>query len=191
MADYWEQDLDEWLGDPLPEGDELPEVGDIEHADRLLRKCLRLEEDRAEIDGLYEAEKARIDAWRADRVSGIDRQLGRAKQALEAWGRTVMPANREKTKDLPHGRLKLRAHRSQVRISDEGKFCEWALTNGRDELVKVTVVPVKTAIAKLPVVETVPLDADGKIERLAAPFAEKFTPPGDSFDIDLVKEERP
>ena len=62
---FWQEDLDAFLGDPLPEGEEeVPPPADAQQCDWLLRKGMRLETQIREIRELHDAERARAAAHR-------------------------------------------------------------------------------------------------------------------------------
>lgn len=150
MTDELLDDLAAYMAD----GEDLPHdpdatiepPRDADQANAMLRVVQRLGQQRDEIVRLAQAEKAQIDAWAADRTSGLDRRITLIEVALEGWARAV---NREtpkrKTLSFPHGTLRLRPGRPSVSVVDEASFVAWALANDRDLL---SVKPARAEIKR-------------------------------------------
>jgi phage host-nuclease inhibitor protein Gam len=126
-------DLDEYVaGVEWPdEDDELPPPQDADQADRYLRTLRALQREAAEIHELYQGEIARITAWRADRMSGIESRAAHLTRLLEGYARATIPGRKAKTLSLPNGALKLKAAPAagRVEIEDVELFRKWALEN--------------------------------------------------------------
>jgi hypothetical protein len=147
----WSADLDEFVeGGPLPPDDEpLPPIEGQEHADAWLRRLARLRSDVDEINRTAHAEIDKIDAWRTDRVSGIERDLVRIQQHVESWARSMLKGAKRKSLSLPWGTPSRRAGSTTVVATDARAFETWALSEGREALLLAAKVrePDKRAVA--------------------------------------------
>lgn len=105
-------DLDAWLDDvpiEIPDGDEAPPIpADADEANRWLRRLARLDADAAEVEAIARAEIDRVTAWKADRLSGIDRARSWAESVLDGWTRAQHAAGGAQSVSLPNGTVALR-----------------------------------------------------------------------------------
>lgn len=122
MSDDYADDLDAYMAglDEAPPADEPPPVPrDADEANRLLRRLDRFKTETARIHAAADAEFARIQGWRDDRLSGLDRQIGFHEKSLESWMRAQFRERPQtKTYRLPSGEVKVRAGRQRIVISD-------------------------------------------------------------------------
>jgi len=154
-------------GEPIPPGTQ-------EEASRILRRVHRYQRDIANVHAVADADVSRINAWRGDRVAGLERQIAWARRALESFTRSALRGKtRGKVINLPDGKLKLTAPQWRVDVTDEQAFMAWALGPVLDEegkprfsdavphpdLVRVHVEPSRSALRSLAAKGEV-LDAD-------------------------------
>jgi hypothetical protein len=156
-----EDDLDEYLGavdipgvDPSdPDGAPLEAVRaavDDTMADRILYKVARLADDEAAARSLAAKRRADIDAWEADRCSGIQRERERAERSLELFARDWLrrnPGARRKSISLPSGTLKLAKGRGKIVVDDEHLFTAWCEEHKRFDLLRYEPKPKKAELA--------------------------------------------
>lgn len=205
---FWERDLDEFIGDPLPEGEDVPPPNSREQLDWLLRKGMRLQADLRDVKVVYDAERERLDGWLADRTKAAEAQLRRIEAIVEAYARPEMKQAKVKTLSLPHGTVRMKALPGRVVVADEDAFKAWALTSGHDELVRVNVDVNRQALGKLPRVadkmaaeateggekgKAVPVllpPAEEGAEPVPVPGVTFFKPAEDRFSYELEKETR-
>lgn len=113
-----EQDqLDAFLmGEGGPEFDDLSvlAIEGREHATRELRRLARLEQEAAQVEAVYEAQKARLDAYREDRMAGIRSRRAWLENGLESFMRATAERDRILSLTLPDGKLALSKPRAKV-----------------------------------------------------------------------------
>lgn len=99
---------------------------DADRANMLLRVLRHLHAEAASVEEVFSAEVMRLEAWRADRVRGIDRRIAAIQQALEGYMRALHRDDpKRKSYKLPNGTLKLRAARNQVLVTDADALLAW------------------------------------------------------------------
>lgn len=140
MLDDSMADLDAEVG--LDPTDDVPtEIppGDLDLANRILRRYRRLERDAEGIANLCAVEVRRITAWRDRRTAGIQREMERLEGLLGEFMRAVKARSYGKVKSLqlPNGTLKLQApsSRPRVEVVEPGAFRVWAHQNAPDLLL--------------------------------------------------------
>lgn len=116
------QDVDDYDAVPLDD----VEPADRDQASRLLRKLGRLQSDLRQIHDLADAEERRIEAWRLDRITGVEKQIAHVTGLLEGFGRAVKDREHVSTLNLPNGVIRIRPPRPSVEVVDEAKFVAWA-----------------------------------------------------------------
>lgn len=119
--------------------DEPPEPPeDTIGADRLLGRVRSYERTAAEIEGLAQANIAKIMAWRDDRISGVERSIAFHSRSLEVWMRSVHESSggKVKTQNLPHGVLAVRKSPTRV-VVDDDEAAAAIVADQRPEWVKV------------------------------------------------------
>jgi hypothetical protein len=190
-----ESDLNEYVeGDAWPsatnEGIPVPPSSQ-EAAERVLHRVRRLTGEKAEVDEVAAAQTDRIQSWRADRVTGIERDIAWGEKALELFWRSTA-THHQRSVSLPDGRLKLTKTRFRTVVTDFAAFASWAFNMAENEdgdlvitvkahareLVRTDVKPNLAALSKLKVTDEDSLGAD-----LALPGGEMV--PG----IECVRDE--
>lgn len=173
----WSADLDEFVeGGPLPPDDEpLPPIEGQEHADIWLRRIARLRSEHEQIDAIATAEIERISSWRADRLSGVGRDIERIVRHVELWARSQLTGKR-RSLSLPWGTPSLRKATTSVVTTDAKAFEQWALANGRELLLLPAKVrePDKRAVAEH-LVEGHLLESDDELQRFAVLAVDEST----------------
>jgi hypothetical protein len=94
------------------------DVDSIDAAVQILRHLGRIERQAAADRALYEVEKAKLDAWLADRTSGPERAAARLRDALTRWALAQVADNPRgpKSWDLPAGKIRSTAGRASLQI---------------------------------------------------------------------------
>jgi phage host-nuclease inhibitor protein Gam len=138
-------ELDAWIagdaGDPSEAAADLEPPEDAAQAERLLRGRWRLQEDERKVSDVAKAEKAKVEEWAQDRLSGIRRRIVQIDRLLEGWMRAVARDNpKRKTEKLPHGTLKLRGTQYSIEPTDDETVLAWVKAN-RPDLVRVKEEP--------------------------------------------------
>lgn len=109
------------VDDAPPDFDSDPtgyRVEGLAHANRLLRRLVRLDRERAEVRAIADGERDRIDAWERDRTAGIDRARTWIEATLEAFARANHAETGTQTVKLPAGALKLSKPRTRVVVDE-------------------------------------------------------------------------
>lgn len=122
------------------------QVTTLEHANWAVRKIAQHRAVLAESEALYDTERARLDAWRAD-------QQARCADACEFLGGLLRRFHEDRLVDdpkaktirLPAGDLVARKAPDRIDV-DLDAFVPWAQATGRDDLLRVKVEPDKPAI---------------------------------------------
>lgn len=143
MTADWEDDLDRFMEGDLAawSEDRVPvEVEGLEHADRLLRRLHRLDGDAATIDATYRERVALLDAWRSDRLSGVNSQRRWLDGSLEAFWRAYAEATGTASTRLPSGTLALRKAPDKTVVVLPVEAVAW-LAADRPDWVKRTAEP--------------------------------------------------
>lgn len=128
-----------WPTDPV----EAPE--DSHAADMLLRRIGRLRAERDEVAELYAAERARLDAWLADRTDGLDAYIARIERTLIAW----LQANGRTSVTLPHGKVGSRKGGKSLVIDDPDLLLAWCDQNLPDAIDRTPRLVGKADLRKL------------------------------------------
>jgi hypothetical protein len=104
------------LGDPEGSDDEMTplDVASREHATRELRRLARLDSEAAQVQAVYDAERARLDAYLADRMRGITSRREWLAGGLESFMRAVHRDKGTQSIKLPTGTLALSKPRLRV-----------------------------------------------------------------------------
>lgn len=119
--------LDAWLSGEAP----LPTTPDRDdppgwsctlegagQADMILRRLARIARNRAEVQQVYDTERARLEAYRDDRMAGLDRMSTWLADGIEGYMRARFEETGSKTLTLPTGVLRLRDGQPSV-IADD------------------------------------------------------------------------
>ena len=129
------------------------------------------DQEASRIDALYAAEVARLDAWKDDRMHGIQYETGAGAPIpggvhVRAWHATNP---RTKTANLPNGKLTLRDVKGHVEVTDREAFVAWAKVNRREDLIRYVPEPAKAVLSDEDVVirHTGPQVSDPKNGRTA------------------------
>lgn len=145
-GDTWPEPMED--GAPTPPPDPTAVSG-------ILRRLNGLQADRDLMDTVVEAEIRRLNEWRADRQSGIDKQIAYGKQAVEIFMRRFYEASGKKSLALAEGTPHLTAARDRLIVDDDEAFMEWAIgpdvnNPAHPELLRITyeVDPAKDEIKK-------------------------------------------
>lgn len=103
-------DLDAYiLGDIEFDPDAEPiDLGDVDAADRALRRVARIEHDMSRLEKLAAARKAQIDEWLNETVAPLEREREWFARAVEGWARAHLADQKAQTVRLPSGRVALR-----------------------------------------------------------------------------------
>lgn len=157
--DSVEDDLDEWLGEPVPmapdpNGDEsnyslvVAAAPDEDYADALLRRADRLKGEQARIERAAQRRIDKVTTWKADRVAGVTSDALRVYQSLQLFmGRWHRENPKRKTLPLTNGKLTLRGPGAgRIEVTDERAFVTWAEANGRKDLLRYSPHPNIEAI---------------------------------------------
>lgn len=123
--------------EPWPDDDEtgdVPTLAGTEQANRMLDRLRLLGRDAGDVRALAAAERERIDAWEADRLSGIGREVERAEKALEQFMRAHHAAGGGVTLNLPSGELKLRANKLRLVVTDDAEAVAWCEEHAPDAI---------------------------------------------------------
>lgn len=219
-------DLDAYLDIDIPTASDddgvetVAPAADADMANRLLYKVRRLDEEAAAIDALYDAEVARLDAWKADRLHGVQYDRARAVRSLDGFMRAWHAANpRTKTANLPNGKLTLRPVPGKVEVTDGPAFVAWAKANHREDLIRYVPEPAKAVLSDEDVVvrhtgpqitdpktgellqtyrflvpvATGEVDEDGNpvVESVSAPGVAFVKPAHDRFKADPITDDQP
>jgi hypothetical protein len=143
-------DLSDFDPDALAE-DFAPQSTD--DANRLLWHLRRATAEVSTVQALYDAERARMDTWLAERTAGPLARIAELERALDGWARMVHAADpKAKTWALSNGTVRVRPARASVEITDASFLIEWAKRTEAWELL--TLSPSKAALARLPHVLT-------------------------------------
>lgn len=174
MGDQYDDvvdDLDAYLAgitdEPLT--DEPPsDPVDEDEANRILRRIARFDREADRVNRAADAELERIEAFRTDRLSGIDRQRVWHARAIEGWMRAVNRLDpRRKTIKLPLGQVALRPGIVKVEVVDERQAVAEArahdlLRLGDESWIRTTHAIAKTVVKPhLFAGDVVERDADG------------------------------
>lgn len=191
-------DLDEWVTSDVSalSTDELPPLDD-RAASTMLRRLRYIERRRAEIKNVARHEHERIERWEQDKIDTLEHDRQWIEHTLESFMRANYQRTRQKTLDLPHGKLQLRKPRTRVEIVDVSDVLDWALDRVagrldqsvesivqlvdvlREELLSVKLEPAKSAIAKA--VEAGgrrSIDEENHVELLSAVLSDGEVVPG-------------
>jgi hypothetical protein len=180
------------------------EIPDVTKLGGVLRRLNRLQAERDEIDEVYAAEVARLDAWRQDRQDGIDKQIAYGREAVEDFMRVRYEATDQTRLELADGTPKLTKPRERTVVTDEEAFLAWVkgepstliasfdelvarLASGfaHPELVRVTVTvkPDRDAIKALDTLPNVTVDRSGPVpmmvKSLVAPDSAEVSEEGE------------
>lgn len=181
--------------DPFPDdGDLSPlEIASREHAAKELWRLGRLESEAAQVEAVYAARLAPLDAYRADRLGGISRRREWIRRGLELFMRSVADRDRIKSLTLPEGVLELSKARTRVEGDVElvPEDLKPFLIRWKAELNKVA---AKDTLTPGPVIGDE--QTDGTIKR-AAVGADGAVVPGvwfvcddqPSFSVQLTRED--
>jgi hypothetical protein len=138
MADLSDFDPDALAEDFAPRS--------VDDANRLLWHLSRATEQVAATRALYDAERARMDAWLAEQTAVPLARIAGLERALEGWARMAHAADpSRKTWDLSSGVIRLRPARASVEVESAFSFVDWALANARLDLLSI--LPAKSAVA--------------------------------------------
>lgn len=168
-----ERELDEFVeGDTWPEPDETgeptPIVG-IEIAAQVLRRLRRLTRERETVTAVANDEVARITAFLADRVAGIDREIAWGKRSLENYTRNMHKTTGRKSQKVANGTLKLTKPSERVQVIDEQHFLEWCGVIFPPPLVEGEVLaPIFTKLTHAEFVRLKPEPAKSELKKLTA-----------------------
>lgn len=134
MSNDLQNDLDAYvLGDeeafgPEPHDDyQVQAPPDADAANGMLRRLRGIAREVRTIDALADQEVHRIEAWRADRKSGLTKRAAAIEKALEQWMRAVNRLNpKRKSESLPNGKVALRAPGAgKVVLTNPAAFEVW------------------------------------------------------------------
>jgi hypothetical protein len=179
-------------------------IPDQRAAAGVMRRVRRLYAERAELEDTAQGQIDRIERWRDDRVSGIEREISWGERALDVFARRMLLGKKKRSVPLPDGTLKLRAPSERCVVTDPAAFAEWAYTIDEEtgavtlhhpETVRVKVEPALDSIKKN--AERSPSFVTGEAEVGQAvslhggeliPGIEIRRGTADSFGIDLAAE---
>lgn len=125
-------------------------VDSDERADYALRRVAMCDEETARVEAFYRQQLEQLNGWRAGRVEAIARDRAFFHGSAADYGRRLREADPKfRTLPLPCGG-KVTAHdtRAGVDVDDEEAFCTWALQQGHDNVVRVTMEAAKAEIPK-------------------------------------------
>lgn len=128
-----------------PEDEQIDE-SHLTFANKLLRELRTLERHEAQVEELYQEERQRIDGWRADRMSGIERRQAELAERLEGFTRAWKERTGHAPPGLPNGVLRLTPPRYRLEVVDPEAFKDWAEGEHRLDFLRVKVDPAKDAI---------------------------------------------
>lgn len=111
-----------------------------------LRRLRTLKAGVARTDTVYQAERARIDAWRARRVRRMLDEIAVLEANIERFALSRRLAG-QKSVDLPDGIVRTRTVAGKVKIEDEREFIAWAEENAAD-LLRTVVQVDRAALAE-------------------------------------------
>lgn len=114
-------DLDAYVAgdDQVPEDGPPPPPDNADEANQILRRVGRLEREAESIEKLAQSELDRIEAWRDDRILGVERALAFQVSTLEGWMRAQNTSDpKRKTINLPNGQLRVRPKRVTIYVHD-------------------------------------------------------------------------
>lgn len=94
--------------------------------DQVLQSIALLESKKEEVDSIVEHEQKILAEWQNTETNKLDRQIAWLARSCEEFIR----ASKDKTIQLPHGRLSLRAGKAKVSIIDEAAFMQIAEKKG-------------------------------------------------------------
>lgn len=136
-------DDDRWdtIDDDVP----VDEPADQTAVWRLMRWLRRDEKKIAEYESYRDNEIARIRSFTDDRTAGLRRHVEALRRTIENWQR----ATETKTVKTPYYTGRLTPPRARVVVFDGDAFEAWARGNHREDLLKETVEPIRSEIAKL------------------------------------------
>lgn len=146
-------------------GDEVdltpPQLGDIEHVDRLLRGVAWRRKRLADCRALVDAKRAELDEWLADQETKFSTEFH--EDVLAQYHRARLADDpKAKTISLPSGTLVARAGQPRWSIDAE-QFVPWATAHAPD-LLRTKVEPALSEAKKaLGVDGTNAVDADGSV----------------------------
>lgn len=97
------------LGDIEFDPDAEPiDLGDIDQADRALRRVARVEHDMTRLEKLAAARKQQIDEWLAQTLGPLERERDWFLRSVEGWARAHLEGQKTQTVKLPSGSVSLR-----------------------------------------------------------------------------------
>lgn len=103
--DSWEAD-----GEPEPDYDSAPPpLQDSDRVERTLRRLGRLQAEAEEVRAFAARQIATAQAWRDDRLAGIERAARWHEEQVEAWARATHREGGPKQVKLPSGVVRLTA----------------------------------------------------------------------------------
>lgn len=132
-GEYWPAEVLAPTGGTDEEGvDEIaPEPEAVPNhtaANGIFRRLKRLGNEAAMVNRVVDDDVARLEAFRRDRLAGIERDVAWAARALEPYARAVIPGTGKKSLALPDGTLKLKAppEKGSIVVTDLPAFLAWA-----------------------------------------------------------------
>ena len=206
-----EQDLDEYIegeswpqpddqGEPIPPADEAAAAG-------IMRRMHRLEREAKTINAVADADVSRINAWRADRLGTVQRDIAWAKRSLESFARVFMPPRKRRTYATPDGTLKLtKPGTGSVVFTSESTLIAWVETEGIDMNLDEGTAPIVTytpSVSKIAITKrfeakqtgtTIEAGIEYDIYKFVGPGGEavpgviRRVPSQDRFDLNLAEE---
>lgn len=146
-------DLDAYItGDIEFDPDSEPiDLGDIDAADRALRRVSRLEHDMTRLELLAAGRKRQIDEWLAETLAPMEREREWFERSVESWARAHLAGQKSQTVKLPSGVVKLTKARTRIDGPDPDE-------SAPTHLVRVTRKWDKAAAAKATVPGPEPID---------------------------------
>ena len=96
-----------------PEADPV-DLGDIDAADRALRRVARIEHDMARLEKLATHRKAQIDEYLANALAPMEREREWFLRSVEGWARAHLSNQKTQTVKLPSGSVSLRKAQPKV-----------------------------------------------------------------------------
>lgn len=154
--DETRDDLADWLADTdgaAPDLDRDPDPPhDATEAERYLRKLAHLAAEAREVEEVVKAERQRLDEWRSDRMTAMERADTWLRTALEGWFRDRQRAGGTKSLSLPSGTLRLRkASKRPVDFDpgdEDGQTVLASIYRQNPDLVRVSLSLNKQEVAK-------------------------------------------
>jgi Bacteriophage Mu Gam like protein len=169
IADEWDS-LDLYLagGDPADDGAAEPDrlyLNGQADADTALRRLARVDRTARDVKAVADAERHRIDAWEADRLSGLRSRREWLIDGLEGFLRAVSARSGTLSLSLPWGHLSLRQAPTSVEVLDPAAVAA-AVPDLAEPQWKVSKADVKRALTVGPEVEPgvhAALTSDGEV----------------------------